>query len=191
MLHFTNTLWYRTEFCPHWKRRVGLGFAVKKLRQYLYGNSFSIFTDFKLSLGLFSKYKPIPSLAAPRVQSWALLLVAYNYKLEYRARSLYGNANCFSRFPLGTQVQEFFFIHKLGTHDKPGWCSDDGDSLEIRNEAWPHFESGVRLYNEGLEQLHFGWNIESLFQQSTYEDCAILWRRSRVVISPKLRLKVS
>ena len=29
----------------------------------------------------------------------------------------------------------------------------------------PHFEPSVRLYNEGLEQLSFDWNIEALFWQ--------------------------
>ena len=85
---------------------LALVFAIKKLHQYLYGNSFRIFMDHKPLLGLFAEHKPIPSLAAARFQCWALFLAAYNYKLEYRAGSLNGNADCLSRLPLGAQEQD-------------------------------------------------------------------------------------
>ena len=123
MLLLTNAHWHRTKLCPYRKRRLGPGFCHKKLHQYLYGNSFRIFTDNKPLLGLFAEHKPIPSLAAAKVQRWALFLAAYNYKLEYRAGSLNGNADCLSRLPPGAQEQNVApstnRVHMMNLVDAP------------------------------------------------------------------------
>ena len=39
------------------------------------------------------------SMAAARVQRWAIVISAYNYSLNYRSGSENPNANYFSRFP--------------------------------------------------------------------------------------------
>lgn len=67
------------------KEGSALNLVMKKLHQYLYWNCFTIFTHNKLLFGLFTEYKPIPSLAAARVQCRVLFLAAYNYKLKYYA----------------------------------------------------------------------------------------------------------
>ena len=105
------------------KEGLALVFAVKKLHQYLYGNSFRIFTDHKPLLGLFAEHKPISSLAAARVQRWALFLAAYNYKLEYHAGSLNGNADCLSHLPLSAEEQDVApstnRVHMMNLVDAP------------------------------------------------------------------------
>nr|XP_037282377.1 uncharacterized protein LOC119175541 [Rhipicephalus microplus] len=44
--------------------------------------------------------KPIPQMAAARIQRWVLLLAAYQYDLEYRKGELNANADALSRLPL-------------------------------------------------------------------------------------------
>ena len=75
-------------------------FAVKKFYHYLYGHQFTMITDHKPLLGLFSENKGIPERAAARITRWALLLAAYNYKLEYKPGKLNGNADALSRLPI-------------------------------------------------------------------------------------------
>ena len=82
------------------KEGLALVFAVKKFHHYLYGHPFKIFTDHKPLLGLFGERKGIPERSAARIARWALLLSAYNYKLEYRQGVLNGNADALSRLPL-------------------------------------------------------------------------------------------
>ena len=41
-----------------------------------------------------------PTLAAARLQRWALLLAAYQYDIEYRSTAKHGNADCLSRLPI-------------------------------------------------------------------------------------------
>ena len=82
------------------KEGLSLIYAVKKFHQYLYGQSFMMVTDHKPLLGLFSENKGLPDRAAGRILRWALLLAAYDYKLEYRRGCNHANADGLSRLPL-------------------------------------------------------------------------------------------
>ena len=61
------------------KEALALIFAVKKFHQYLYGRCFSLCTDHKPLLSILGPKKNIPSLAAARLQRWAILLSACTY----------------------------------------------------------------------------------------------------------------
>ena len=88
------------------KEGLALVFAVKKFHHYLYGHQFTMLTDHKPLLGLFSETKGIPDRAAARITRWALLLAAYNYKLEYRPGKLNANADALSRLPIESEEQD-------------------------------------------------------------------------------------
>nr|XP_047141340.1 uncharacterized protein K02A2.6-like [Hydra vulgaris] len=82
------------------KEGLALVFAVKKFHQYLYGHKFTLYTDHKPLLGLFSENKELPARAAARVLRWALLLSAYDYKLLYCPGEKNAAADGLSRLPL-------------------------------------------------------------------------------------------
>lgn len=174
------------------KEGLALVFAVKKLHQYLYGNNFTLFTDHKPLLGLFAENKPIPSLAAARIQRWAIFLAAYNYRLEYRAGSLNGNADCLSRLPISVQEQDVTpnsnRIHMMNLVDAPVTVA--AVRLETRRDP-----TLSRVY----EYILNGWSrcipdtaMKPYFNKRTEltcEDGTVLWG-SRVVIPAILRTKV-
>ena len=66
------------------KEGLTVVYGVKKFHQMLYGRKFTIMTDHKPLLGLFSEHKCVPPLASGRIQRWALTLSAYEYVLKYR-----------------------------------------------------------------------------------------------------------
>ena len=82
------------------KEALALVFAVKKFHQYLYGRVFTLVTDHKPLLAILGPKKGIPSLAAARLQRWALLLSAYSYNIEYKPTGQHSNADALSRLPL-------------------------------------------------------------------------------------------
>ena len=82
------------------KEALSLIFGVKKFHQYLYGRKFSLITDHKPLTAIFGSKKGIPTLAAARLQRWALLLSAYNYDIQYRPTLAHSNADGLSRLPL-------------------------------------------------------------------------------------------
>ena len=82
------------------KEALGLIFGVKKFHKYLYGRTFTLVTDHKSLLALLGPKSDIPTLAAARMQRWALTLAAYDYQVEFRAGREHGNADMLSRLPV-------------------------------------------------------------------------------------------
>ena len=83
---------------------LSLVFAVTRLRQYLLGRHFVIWTDHKPLLSLFDPDKRLPPVAASRILRWSLVLSGYQYVLQYRRGEANGNADFFSRLPLATEA---------------------------------------------------------------------------------------
>ena len=65
------------------REALSLIYGFCKFHQYLYARPFTIVTDHKPLLAILGPKKNIPTLAAVRMQRWALLLSAYNYTIEY------------------------------------------------------------------------------------------------------------
>lgn len=82
------------------KEALALVFGVTRFKDYLYGQRFVLVTDHKPLTGLFNPSKPIPPMAAARIQRWALFLGNYDYTLQYRKGSDHSNADALSRLPL-------------------------------------------------------------------------------------------
>ena len=76
--------------------------ASRSFHTYLYGRKFTLVTDHKPLTTLLGPKKGIPSLAAARLQRWALLLAAYSYDIEFKPTQRHGNADGLSRLPLKT-----------------------------------------------------------------------------------------
>ena len=82
------------------KKGLAIIFGVKKFHNYLYRRQFSIVTDHKPLIHLFSENRSIPAMASARLQRWALVLSAYQYKIVYKCGKDNANAVMLSRLPL-------------------------------------------------------------------------------------------
>lgn len=82
------------------KEALSLIFGVKKFHRYLYGRKFTLVTDHKPLTTILGSKKGIPSLAAARLQRWAILLSAYTYDIRYKSTMEHANADGLSRLPL-------------------------------------------------------------------------------------------
>ena len=82
------------------KEALSLIFGVRKFHQHLYSRPFVLLTDHKPLTAIFGEKTGIPSLAAARLQRWALLLSSYQYRIEYRSTSVHANADGLPRLPI-------------------------------------------------------------------------------------------
>ena len=82
------------------KEALSLVYGIQKFHQYLYGRKFILVMDHKPLLTLLGPKKAIPSLAAARLQRWAVLLSAYMYDIEFRPTGEHSNVDALSRLPL-------------------------------------------------------------------------------------------
>lgn len=81
------------------KEALGTAFGVRKLHKYLYGRTFHLLTDHKPLVTILDPKTTVPTLAAARMQRWAVILQAYNYQVEYRSLTEHSNADASSRLP--------------------------------------------------------------------------------------------
>ena len=79
---------------------LSLVFGVRKFNQYLCVRRFTLVTDHKPLTSILGSKHGVPSMAAARLQRWALLLAGYQYDIYYRDTKSHGNADALSRLPL-------------------------------------------------------------------------------------------
>lgn len=83
------------------KEGLAIIFGVKRFHQFLYGRKFLLLTDHKPLLSIFNPNKQLPTMAAHRIQRWAITLMAYNFEIKYRKTTDHANADALSRLPIG------------------------------------------------------------------------------------------
>ena len=110
------------------KEALAIIFALKKFHQFLYGRKFTLITDHKPLLSLFSPSKEIPVMAANRLARWALMLSQYEYEIEYRNTTEHGNADVLSRLPAGDDLQ---FDQEEGGDETDTVCTIKTISLQV------------------------------------------------------------
>ena len=88
--------------------------AVKKFHHFLLGGKFIICSNHQPLKYLFSENRPVPKMAAPRIQRWSLFLTSYpiflsNYVIQYQPGHKIANADAFRRLPISDKQLNFSF----------------------------------------------------------------------------------
>ncbi|PIO68257.1 hypothetical protein TELCIR_09958 [Teladorsagia circumcincta] len=96
------------------KEGLALIFAVRNFHRYIYGRRFRLLTDHKPLLNIFGSMKAIPTYTANRLQRWKLILMGYDFGLEYRSTTAFGQADALSRLiPSGPNQTEDIVLAKI------------------------------------------------------------------------------
>ncbi|KAI4881016.1 hypothetical protein NFI96_011261 [Prochilodus magdalenae] len=170
------------------KEALAIIFGVKKFHKYLYGRRFTLITDHKPLLTILGSGSAIPTLAALRMQRWALTLMAYNYDIQYRRSEDHANADALSRLPGAenddTAKENSIFFFSVWD-ELPVSAIDIAQStrkdavlskvLEFTLRGWPNYAKDENLKPFFIRRLEL----------SSEQGC-ILWG-SRVIIPPAHR----
>lgn len=166
------------------KEALALVAGVKKFHHFLYGRKFTLITDHKPLLGLFTTTKPTPDILSPRMLRWTILLHAYDYQLIHKPGSAIGNADALSRLNqsdvLSTEpssLPEVFFLSELPAPpltavEVAKSTTRDPTLSRVLNWAWKGWPATVeREFQPFLTKRH---------EISVHRNC-LLWG-NRVVI---------
>lgn len=82
------------------REALGIVFGVQKFHMYLYGRKFVLVTDNKPLSVIIGPKRGLPTVAAMRLQRWALTLAAYEYTVVVKSSEQNANADCMSRLPV-------------------------------------------------------------------------------------------
>lgn len=92
---------------PKSRKKLSPFFGVKQFHQYLCGRRSTLVTDHKPLMAILGPKKGIPSLAAARLQRWAILLSAYTYDIEFKPTQNHSNVDGLSQLPLKGKDTEY------------------------------------------------------------------------------------
>ena len=84
------------------KEAFAVVYAINKLRPYLYGAKFTVFTDHKPLTSLFTK-----DMQNTKIQRWGVLLAEYGAQIKYRAGKNNIRADMLSRIPPQREIATF------------------------------------------------------------------------------------
>ena len=170
------------------REALAIIFAVKKFHQYVYGREFVLVTDHKPLCTIFGHDKGIPTLAAARMQRWAIILGAYQYKIEYIPGAENVCADCMSRLPDQTKLAKGTDILAIDMSTLPVTATDISKGTRkdkdlsmvlqfVRHGKWPSsLAESYNPYHRRQTEL------------SCQDDC-LLWGQ-RVIIPTSLRHKL-
>ena len=173
------------------KEGLAVVFAVKKFHQYLLGRKFIIYSDHQPLKYLFSENRPVPQMAAPRIQRWSLFLSSYQYVIQYRPGHKIANADAFSRLPIADK--HFNFNFDVG---EVNFLLNHLSEAIITASQIKHWTSKDPILSRVHHFILHGWNttnsnddLQPYFNRrnelSVVDGC-VLWG-SRVVIPPQGR----
>ena len=179
------------------KEALAIVYALRKFHNYLWGQSnFTVITDHKPLLGIFSESKNISPMSSGRIQRWSLLIQAYKFTLRHRSGALLGTADALSRLPLKTAMEStpvpaewhdlvhFLDSSPVGSADIKEHTRKDPTLSKVMRFSEMGWPTDTKTLNDP-ELTHYIRRRDEL----SLQDGCVLWG-SRVVVPPKLRSKL-
>ncbi len=139
------------------KEALSIIYGVKKFHLYLSGRKFTLITDHKPLLSIFSPDKGIPQMAASRLQRWAIILASYNYEIRYRASEEHGDADGLSRLPVGRDPE---FENTQSLHQTVCQVEQNViDQMPIASQEVCKATEADPVLQRVLEKTKRGWQV--------------------------------
>lgn len=177
------------------REALAIYFGVNKFQHYLIGRRFVLQTDHKPLTSIFGSKRGIPTMAASRLQRWAMYLSSFDFEIQYIVGKSNVNADFLSRLP--TNRNDFVddendekttylnFITKISPIDHTTIRQETANDsilstvIEFMRTDWPSKEST----DDSMKPFVCRAN------ELTIEDDILLWGH-RVIVPSSLHKKI-
>ena len=179
------------------KEAAAVSYGVSRFHHFIYGRHFTLVTDNRALSRILSPSKGLPSLAAARLQRYALQLATYSYGVELRKSEQMHVADSLSRLSMPCSDEEEREINKEGVATSYIMYMDGIQPL-ITAERVARETRRDPVLGRVLNYVRHGWPDKTEEEMRAYKrredelstdfDC-VLWG-GRTVIPSKLRAAV-
>jgi transposase InsO family protein len=142
------------------KEALSLVFAVKKFHKMIFGRPIKLHTDHKPLLAIFGAKRGIPAHSANRLQRWALILMAYDFTIQYISTNSFGYADVLSRL-INQQVppDEEFVIAAIKTESSINQVIQQTiNQLPLTHKQISYETSKDIVLQQVLQYVQNNWN---------------------------------
>lgn len=168
------------------KEAYAIIFGIKKFHQYLYGKKFTLYTDHRPLVQIFSQSKALPAYTALRMQHYAVFLQGYLFDIKYKNTKQHCNADCLSRLPVSvttTAECDVVDVYETEVLESVSVSTDQIAQATRKDVQLREIISELQKKKEVLAKLRFNINQAAFSIQQ-----GILLCNGKVVI-PKLLQK--
>ncbi|XP_046868681.1 uncharacterized protein K02A2.6-like [Drosophila willistoni] len=175
------------------REAIALVAGVKKFHNYVYGRTFTLITDHRPLLGIFTTSKAIPNIISNQMLRRSLFLSAYTFELVHRSGLKMGNADFLSRCPLSAasdavSTDDVLMIELAATpiisaEAMAAQTSKDPLLAKVSNwvlRGWPDMK---------LEQSDIAYPYYCRREQLSTNKGVLIWG-NRAVVPPKSRATI-
>ena len=175
------------------KEALSIIWGVKKFHMYLFGLSFTLYTNHQPLTSIFQPRKSIPVVTTAHLQRYALFLAGNDYTIEYKSTKIHSNADSLSRLPLVEESRDEEVVHPVGVFNLMQF-----DPLPVTVDKVTREKQRDPVLAQVYEMTSKGWPhhtapaLNPYFirkDEITLQSGCLMWG-IRVVVPPKLRPQV-
>lgn len=181
------------------KEALAIVFAVKRFHKFLFGRKFVLVSDHQPLKVIFGDKTGIPTLAAARLQRWAIILSAYRYEIQYRKGAQLANADALSRLPLPERIGDVAKMSSSAKVLEVKLLSNTSQAVPLTALDVAKETGRDPVLAKVLHYTHTGWpqqvddpNLKAYFSRRaelSIDAQCVTWG-NRVIIPRRLREKV-
>lgn len=126
---------------------LGIETGVEKFFAYLFGRRFTLITNSRPLVQIFSPHRGLPQLSAMRMLRYSIFLMKFMFVIVYRSTYEYGDADAMSRLPVESERMTQMDSTEMHLHSRPGATPPNVVNIATENEKCNELKTLLEVLN--------------------------------------------